>query len=84
MKILISTLGSRGDIQPYLALAVGLQQAGHCVRLAAPHSFRKWIQSYGVAVYPVRFNPQEVMQSISKTKNPIQAIGGSFARRRKQ
>ena len=29
MKILIFTLGSRGDVQPYLALAVGLQQAGH-------------------------------------------------------
>jgi UDP:flavonoid glycosyltransferase YjiC (YdhE family) len=28
MRILIFTLGSRGDVQPYLALAVGLQRAG--------------------------------------------------------
>jgi hypothetical protein len=36
IKITICTIGSRGDIQPYLALAVGLQQAGHIVTLAAP------------------------------------------------
>ncbi len=34
MKVVILTLGSRGDVQPYLALAVGLQQAGHQVTLA--------------------------------------------------
>ena len=27
MKVLISTFGVRGDVQPYLALAVGLQAA---------------------------------------------------------
>src|SRR3989338_2966555 len=74
MKILISTLGSRGDTQPYLALAVGLQQAGHRVTLVAPRSFIEWIQSYGVAAHPVRFDPQDVMQTISKTKNPFQAM----------
>jgi len=74
MKILISTLGSRGDTQPYLALAVGLQQAGHRVTLVAPLSFVEWIQSYGVSAHPVRFNPQEVLQSITKTKNSLQAM----------
>ena len=74
MKILISTLGSRGDTQPYLALAVGLQRAGHRVTLTAPSSFVEWIQSYGVGAHPVRFNPQEVMVSLSKTKNPFQAM----------
>lgn len=74
MKILISTLGSRGDTQPYLALAVGLQQAGHHVTLVAPRSFIEWIQSYGVNAHPVRFNPHEVMQTMSKSKHPFQAM----------
>ena len=74
MKILISTLGSRGDIQPYLGLAVGLQHAGHRVTLSAPQTFAEWIQLYGVNAHPVRFNPQEVMQSLAKTKNPFQAM----------
>jgi UDP:flavonoid glycosyltransferase YjiC (YdhE family) len=74
MKITISTLGSRGDTQPYLALGVGLRQAGHRVTLVAPRSFTEWIQSYGVNAHLVRFNPQEVMQSLAKTKNPFQAM----------
>lgn len=74
MKILISTLGSRGDTQPYLALAVGLQQAGHQVTLVAPKSFIEWIQSYGVKAHPVRFNPHEVMLTMSKSKNPFEAM----------
>jgi sterol 3beta-glucosyltransferase len=34
MNIVVSTFGVRGDVQPYLALAVGLQDAGHRVTLA--------------------------------------------------
>lgn len=74
MKILITTLGSRGDVQPYLALAVGLQQAGHQVTLAAPQTFAAWIQSYGVAVAPVQFNPQEAMQKLGQTHGGLRAM----------
>jgi sterol 3beta-glucosyltransferase len=35
MKILIATIGSRGDVQPYINLAQGLLAAGHNVRLAS-------------------------------------------------
>jgi sterol 3beta-glucosyltransferase len=62
MKITIGTFGSRGDTQPYLALAVGLQQAGHHVTFAAPHNFTEWIRSYGVDAHPLRFNAQTAMQ----------------------
>ena len=62
MHIAISTLGSRGDVQPFIALAIGLQQAGHRVTLVTCHTFTDWIQAYGVEVHPVRFNPQEILQ----------------------
>jgi UDP:flavonoid glycosyltransferase YjiC (YdhE family) len=76
LKILISTLGSRGDVQPYLALAVGLQQAGHHVTLATSHNFTEWIQSYGVNAHPTRFSAQEFMQkpetqATLKSGNPV-------------
>ncbi len=38
MRICLLTIGSRGDIQPYVALRQGLQAAGHVVRLAT-HTF---------------------------------------------
>jgi len=39
MKVLITTLGTRGDVQPFVALARGLLAAGHEVVLAAPQRF---------------------------------------------
>jgi sterol 3beta-glucosyltransferase len=36
MNITILTVGSRGDVQPYLALAGGLRRAGYQVRVAPP------------------------------------------------
>ena len=62
MKITICTFGSRGDAQPYLALAVGLQQAGHQVTLATAQNFAEWIRSYGVNAYPAGFDAQAGMQ----------------------
>ena len=79
MKILISTLGSRGDVQPYLALAVGLQNAGHCVTLAAPETFAGWIQSYEVTAAPIRFNPQEVMQKLGKGDGGFRTLLSMFS-----
>lgn len=35
MKILISTIGTRGDVQPYIALSLALKKAGHSVMLTS-------------------------------------------------
>lgn len=48
MKILIITLGSRGDVQPYLALGKGLQAAGHSVTLSTSSSFEGFITQHGL------------------------------------
>lgn len=79
MKILLSALGSRGDIQPYLALAVGLQRTGHQVTLAAPATATAWIQEYGVRVHPLPFNPQDFLQrpeaqAIVKSRNVLRQL----------
>jgi sterol 3beta-glucosyltransferase len=43
MNILIITIGSRGDVQPYVALGVGLQAAGHRVTIATLASFAAFV-----------------------------------------
>ncbi|MDO8614705.1 MAG: glycosyltransferase [Dehalococcoidia bacterium] len=55
MRVLIVTWGSRGDCQPYLALAAAFQQAGHEVRLAAPPNaqFSELAAAHGVAFVPL-------------------------------
>lgn len=62
MHIAISTFGTRGDVQPFVALALGLKQAGHQVTLVTSDTYTEWIQSYGVDTHPVHFNPQEIVQ----------------------
>ncbi len=81
MHIAISTLGSRGDVQPLLALAIGLQQAGHRATLVTSHTFADWIRAYGVEVHPVHFSPQEILQHpqmqafLQRGGSPLRAIG---------
>ena len=53
MPITILAAGSRGDIQPYLALGVGLRAAGHRVRFAAFRNFASLVEPYGLDFTPV-------------------------------
>lgn len=48
MRIAIATLGTRGDVQPYVALALGLLRRGHQVQLAAPEQFAAFVTGHGV------------------------------------
>ena len=56
MKLTILAAGSRGDIQPYLAFAVGLQQAGYQVTLAANCNFADLAAQYGIPFFPLRID----------------------------
>jgi sterol 3beta-glucosyltransferase len=48
MKILVLTLGTRGDVQPFLALVLGLRTAGHDAVLVAPHRFADFATRFAV------------------------------------
>jgi len=48
MKITILTVGSRGDVQPFVALGLGLQQAGHQVTFCTSHNFQSFVEGYGL------------------------------------
>ena len=50
MRVLLSTIGSRGDVQPLVALALQLRALGHDVRLCVPPDFREWIDGMGFNV----------------------------------
>lgn len=63
MRIAIIALGSRGDVQPYVALGKGLQRAGHAVRLLAPENFAELAASHGLDFRPMRGDVQAVAES---------------------
>jgi vancomycin aglycone glucosyltransferase len=53
MRVLFSTIGSRGDVQPLVALASYLKALGHEVRVCVPPDFREWIEGLGIKVTPI-------------------------------
>jgi vancomycin aglycone glucosyltransferase len=53
MQVLLSSIGSRGDVQPLVALALELQALGHKARLCVAPNFKEWIESYGLECTPI-------------------------------
>lgn len=69
MRLLLSTIGSRGDVQPLVALGVQLKALGQEVRMCVPPDFREWIEGLGMAVTPI--GPE--LRSTGKS-NPATAL----------
>jgi vancomycin aglycone glucosyltransferase len=53
MRALLSTIGSRGDVQPLVALGLALTDLGQEVRLCVPPDFQGWIEGLGMPVTPI-------------------------------
>ncbi|KAI0121737.1 glycosyltransferase family 28 domain-containing protein [Xylariales sp. AK1849] len=62
LKITCLTIGSRGDVQPYIALCKGLLAEGHKPRIATHAEFRGWVESHGIEFAPVAGDPGELMR----------------------
>ncbi|WP_414939954.1 glycosyltransferase [Amycolatopsis sp. cmx-11-51] len=60
MRVLLSTSGSRGDVEPLVALAVRLRERGAEVRMCAPPAAAERLAEVGVPLVPVGM-PQRVM-----------------------
>jgi len=79
MNIGIFTYGTRGDVQPYIALALGLMVRGHLVTIAAPENFKDLVEGFGVSFHPLYGNAEEMMnrpegQSVLKAENTIKLM----------
>lgn len=79
MNIGIFTYGTRGDLQPYVALALGLMDKGHQVTLSATEDFKDFVEGFGVAFQPLWGNAETMMnstegQSILQTENSIKLM----------
>ena len=48
MRIVIVASGSRGDVQPFLALGLGLKEAGHEVKVATAENYKDFVEERGM------------------------------------
>ncbi|KAI9830004.1 MAG: hypothetical protein M1826_005177 [Phylliscum demangeonii] len=88
MNVVVQVLGTRGDVQPFIALGLVLKtQYGHRVRLATHPTFRQLVEENGLEFFSISGDPAELMAFM--VKNPGLMPGfetlrsGDVGRRRK-
>jgi len=67
-------MGTRGDVEPFVALALGLADAGHDVVVATAPSFEAFVTERGLAFSTIRADFYELLDSPgaqAATKNPL-------------
>jgi sterol 3beta-glucosyltransferase len=78
--ITILCAGSRGDFQPYIALAQELMALGKAVRIAGNRSFAQFIQSYGIEFFPINADMESLqvdprmLQAAASADNPFKML----------
>jgi UDP:flavonoid glycosyltransferase YjiC (YdhE family) len=74
MRVLLATVGSRGDVQPMAALARGLIARGHEVALAAPPGNEGWAKRAGATYFELGRDIQAFLdQKMADGMKPILA-----------
>ncbi len=79
MNITLLAIGSRGDVQPAVALAVGLRRAGHTVRLGSYAQFATLAQAYDLSFTPIAGDITAMLQSAEgraalESRNPLRLL----------
>ena len=79
MKIAITTVGTRGDLQPYIALGLGLKSSGHEVLIVSAKNEESFVRNYGLDFYALDVDIQKIMedgdvQQMAKGSNPLKFI----------
>ncbi|PZD72636.1 O-mycaminosyltylonolide 6-deoxyallosyltransferase [Acaryochloris thomasi RCC1774] len=80
MKVTILATGTRGDVQPYVALGLGLKAAGHQVRVASSKTFSEFVGAHALEFHPLEVDVKQVLGSevgadiMKKGSNPVQFI----------
>ncbi|KAH7150277.1 hypothetical protein B0J13DRAFT_549849 [Dactylonectria estremocensis] len=87
LQIVIQVVGSRGDVQPFVALGTALRRRGHRVRLATHDVFATFVRSTGLEFYAIGGDPEDLMSYMVKNPGLIPSMeslrGGEIGRKRK-
>ncbi len=81
LRVVLATVGSRGDVQPMLALAQALRERGHVPVVAAPVNFENWVLSMGFAFAPLGADMQAYLAAHPEilSGNPLRNGSQSLA-----
>ncbi|CAH8343622.1 unnamed protein product [Eruca vesicaria subsp. sativa] len=68
MQIVMLIVGTRGDVQPFVAIAKRLQDYGHRIRLATHANFKEFVLTAGLEFYPLGGDPKLLAEYMVKNK----------------
>ncbi|XP_016501973.1 sterol 3-beta-glucosyltransferase UGT80A2 isoform X1 [Nicotiana tabacum] len=68
LQIVMLIVGTRGDVQPFVAIGKKFQESGHRVRLATHANFREFVLSAGLEFYPLGGDPKVLAAYMVKNK----------------
>jgi vancomycin aglycone glucosyltransferase len=71
MRVLLSTIGSRGDVQLVVALALKLKELGQEVRVCAPPDFREWAEALGIPFVPVGIEVRQLPAALPTMEDTV-------------
>jgi vancomycin aglycone glucosyltransferase len=83
MRIILAPMGSRGDFQPMLALAIGLRSAGHDVLLITSPNFGDEARAFSVPVQTMGMDVETFMRQSGLEEQPGRAMWELFKLGRK-
>ncbi len=78
MRVLVSAVGTRGDVQPAIALAIALRARGHDVRLAVPPNFVAWAASLGFEASPLGIEMRAPRAGAAPTAEQMRALASDL------
>ncbi|KAJ7571626.1 hypothetical protein O6H91_01G169700 [Diphasiastrum complanatum] len=84
LQIVMLIVGTRGDVQPFIAIGKHLQEYGHRVRLATHANFREFVMSSGLEFYPLGGDPKILAEYMVKNKGFLPSGPSEIATQRKQ
>ncbi len=64
-NVALLTYGSRGDVEPFVALGVGLAGAGYAVRLIGPALYRNLVEDRGISFAPLEGDPDRLARTFA-------------------
>ncbi|CAD6261399.1 unnamed protein product [Miscanthus lutarioriparius] len=84
MQIVILIVGTRGDVQPFVAIGKRLQDYGHRVRLATHANFKEFVLTAGLEFYPLGGDPKILAEYMVKNKGFLPSGPSEIPIQRKQ
>ncbi|KAL6871438.1 hypothetical protein ACP4OV_014267 [Aristida adscensionis] len=84
MQIVMLIVGTRGDVQPFIAIGKRLQDYGHRVRLATHANFKEFVMTSGLEFYPLGGDPKILAGYMVKNKGFLPATPSEIPIQRKQ